>query len=44
MGNIIAALTLLTPYWNLLNTNGKGNKEKQKKKNGEWLGCFRSHL
>ena len=29
---------------NLLNTNGKGNRAKQKKKNRELLGCFRSHL
>lgn len=28
----------------LLNTNGNGNRAKQKKKNGELLGCFKSHL
>ena len=29
---------------NRLNTNGKGNRAKQRKKNRELLGCFRSHL
>ena len=41
-GNIIAALTLPTQI--CFNTNGKGNREKQKKISGELLGCFRSHL
>ena len=43
-GNIIATLMLLIDTGNLLNTNGKGNREKQKKKNRELLGRFRSHL
>ena len=43
-GNIIATLMLFIDTGNLLNTNGKGNREKQGKKNRELLGCFRSHL
>ena len=43
-GNIIAALTLLTRCWESVKHKWQGEQRKTQKKNGELLGCFRSHL
>ena len=43
-GNIIAALTLLTRYWVSVKHKWQGEQSKTEKKNGELLGCLKSHL
>ena len=42
--NIIAALTLLTRYWVSVKHKWQGEQSKTEKKNGELLGCLKSHL